>query len=221
MAAVIEHPLSHTVLSGISWDTYERILDEMGESHQRVTYDNGELEFMTISFEHEQFGEWIGQLIFFVALELKTALCSGGSTTLKKSLRNVGLEPDKCYWIHHEKEMRGKKRWKAKIDPPPDLAVEIDITSSWLDRLAIYAALNVPEVWRFDGETLKILVLAANGKYRERTKSLAFPSLPMKEFAGFITKLGRTDEVSLIQEFVAWLRSEVVTNGASRGNGRK
>ena len=65
--------------------------------------------------------------------------------------------------------VRGKRKWNARTDPPPDLAVEIDITTSWLDRLEIYAALEVPEVWRFDRETLKVLVLAANGKYKERT----------------------------------------------------
>ncbi len=74
--------------------------------------------------------------------------------------------------------MRAKEKWHPDTDPPPDLAVEIDISSSWLDRLEIYATLKVPEVWRFVGEKLKVLVLAANGKYKERTKSLAFPALP-------------------------------------------
>lgn len=223
MVAVIERPLEHMVLPHITWETFERILEEVGETHYRVTYQDGKLEFMTISFEQDNIGRWIGRLIFFIALELKMPLCSGGSTTLKESLRTVGLEPDECFWIKHEQSMRGRKKWTASADPPPDLAVEIDITSSWLDRLEIYAALKVPEVWRYDGETLKVLLLGANGKYKERAKSLAFPSLPMNGFAGFVKKLGSADEVSLIQDFTTWLRTDVAAKkpNAERKNGRR
>jgi len=120
--------------------------------------------------------------------------------------------------------MRGKKKWNSKSDPPPDLAVEIDITSSWLDRLAIYAALAVPEIWRYDGETLKVLILGTNRKYRQKTKSLAFPLLPMDAFVQFVAKLGSADEVSLIQEFTDWLHTDVVPQkavGSPRKNGKK
>jgi hypothetical protein len=143
---------------------------------------------------------------------------------LKESLWQVGLEPDKCYWIKHEKEMRGKKRWDAADQPPPDLAIEVDITSSRLDRLGIYASLKVPEVWRFDGEKLKVLILGGNGKYREKSKSVAFPSLPIGEFARFVNKLGSAPEVRLLKEFTAWLRADVVAkkNGtAKQKNGSK
>src|SRR5262245_45096063 len=104
MVAVFEIPPDPFVLHNISWQTFERLLDEMGECHYRITYDNGELEFMTLSLEHENYGEWIGRLIFFVAMELKYPIRSGGSTTLKRSIRKVGLEPDQCFWIQHEKE---------------------------------------------------------------------------------------------------------------------
>jgi Uma2 family endonuclease len=224
MTAIQERPLEHMVLSNISWETFESILREMGESHYRVTYDEGELEFMTISFRHDHAGSWIGRLVFFVALEWNMRICTGGSTTLKQSLRKKGLEPDDCFWIKHEDHMRDKEEWDALHDPPPDLSVEIDITSSSLDRLGIYAALKVPEIWRYDGEDFQVLILGANGKYKERSHSLAFPSLPMKEFAGFVKKLGSADEVSLIKQFTAWLRSLVApkSNGsASRKNGRK
>jgi hypothetical protein len=150
-------------------------------------------------------------------------LCSGGSTTLKQSLRKKGLEPDECFWTTNEKQMRAKMEWNALTDPPPDLGVEIDITSSSLDRLSIYAALKVPEIWHYDGETFKVLILGPDGKYKEKTKSLAFPTLPIAGFARFVAKLGSDDEVRPIQEFIAWLRTEVVPkkNGrAGRRNGR-
>ena len=212
--------MSQMVLPNISWKTYERILDEIGETHYRVTYNNGELEFMTLSLEHESFGEWITKLIFFAAFEFHIKMKCGGSTTLKKSLLNVGLEPDRCYWIKHEKRLRGKRRWNADTDPPPDLAVEIDITSSWLDRMGIYAELKVPEVWRFDGEVLKILILGTNGKYRERSRSEAFPWLPMDRFVEFIVRLNETDEMTLFQEFVTWLRDEVLPSSQPK-NGKR
>jgi Uma2 family endonuclease len=223
MVAIIEWPAEHMVLRNISWNAFERILDDIGETHHRVTYQDGDLEFITISLEHDGYVRWIGHLIFFVAFEMELSLKTGGSTTLKKALRKVGLEPDECFWIKHAAQIRGKKKWNALTDPPPDLAVEIDITSSWLDRLEIYAALKVPEVWRFDGETLKVLVLGANGKYKERVKSVAFPSLPMDDFLRFVKKLDSADELILMREFTDWLRSSGVAKktGGDRKNGRR
>jgi len=200
--------IGRIVLHGISWPGYENILRELGENHVRVTYDDGELEIMTLSFGHENAGEWIGRLVFFLALELRQPLCSGGSTTLKQALRKKGLEPDKCFWLKHERQMRGKKEWDALNDPPPDLVVEVDITSSSLDRLRIYAALGVPEIWHYDGHTFRVLILGAGGKYRAKSKSKAFPTLPIREFSvRFLDSLGATDEVSLIQSFGEWIRA--------------
>ena len=224
MVARVEEPLQHMVFSHISWETFERFLDDMGETHLRAAYTNGDLEFMTISFEHDNFAEWIGRMIFFVALEMTMPIRSGGSTTLKQALKEAALEPDRCFWIKHEKHMRGKKQWNALTDPPPDLAVEIDITTSWLDRLGIYAALKVPEVWRYDGKKLRVLILGAGGSYRERTKSMAFPLLPLNGLIQFIAKVDGMEETALVQEFTRWLRDEVVSkkNGRTeRKNGKK
>jgi Uma2 family endonuclease len=218
MVAIFDTPPEHMVLRNINWQAFERILDEIGETHHRVTYQEGDLEFMTISLEHDAYGRWIGRLIYLFVFEMNLKMKTGGSTTLKKALRKVGLEPDECFWLKHESQMRGKKKWNALADPPPDLAVEIDISTSWLDRLAIYAALGVPEVWRFDGETLKVLVLDSNGKYKVRAKSQAFPSLPMARFLYFVKQLDSAEEISLTREYVEWLRSDVV---AKKVNGRK
>jgi Uma2 family endonuclease len=218
MVVIADEPLVHMVLPGISWETYEKILDEIGETHYRVTYADGELEFMTLSFEHQNYGRWIGRLIFVLAQEFGQPLRTGGSTTLKQVFQKKGLEPDECFWLQNEKMMRGKKKWDALADPPPDLAVEVDITSSWLDRLSIYADLKVAELWRFDGKSLKVLTLTANGKYRERARSLAFPSVPVDRLTTFIARVEDTEEVSLIQEFTTWLRKDVVgkKNGARK-----
>jgi Uma2 family endonuclease len=223
MVATLERPMQQMVLPGITWETFERILDEVGERHFRLAYLNGEMEYMTISFEHNSYGEWMSRLIYLVASVLETNLCSGGSTTLKATLAQAALEPDRCFWIKNAGRMRNKKKWNSASDPPPDLSVEIDITSSWLDRLEIYASLKVPEVWRFDGDTLKVLALTAGGKYKERSKSMAFPQLPMDGFVRFIKKLGSVDEIPLGKEFSEWLRSCIAGKKSSseRKNGRR
>jgi Uma2 family endonuclease len=223
MVATRQNSEQHIVLQNVSWQGYETLLREIGKSHLRLTYDEGELEIMTLSFGHENAGEWLGRLIFFLALELTVPLCSGGSTTLKKALRKKGLEPDKSFWIAHERDMRGKREWDALTDPPPDLVVEVDVTSSSMDRLGIYAALKVPEIWHYDGQVFRVLVLGPGGKYRERLKSPAFPLLPLKEFAGFLEKLGTVDEISLIQSFSEWVRANVLPkkDSASRKNGKR
>jgi len=195
------------VLHSVSWQGYETLLREIGDRHLRLTYDNGELEFRTLSFGHENAGEWIGRLIFFLAVQWNIPVCSGGSTTLKMAIRQKGLEPDKCFWIEHEQDVRGRKDWDGESDPPPDLAIEVDMTRSSLNRLGIYADLGVPEIWRYDGRQLRVMILNASRKYVERSKSRVFPTLPMKDFARFVEKLGSEDEVQLIRTFNEWLES--------------
>src|ERR1700722_2115196 len=99
-AEIAEQPC--VLLDNISWETYEALLDEMGESQVRLTYDNGSLEIMTLSLRHERYGSWIGRLIEMLTFELDIPIGSGGSTTLKRKLKKKGLEPDECYWIQHE-----------------------------------------------------------------------------------------------------------------------
>jgi Uma2 family endonuclease len=205
MIAVRERVDQQFVLHSVSWEGYETLLREIGDRHLRMTYDDGELEFMTLSLGHENAGEWIGRLIFFLAVQWNIPIFSGGSTTLKKAIRKKGLEPDKCFWIKYESAIRGKKEWDAQSDPPPDLVVEVDISSSSLNRLGVYAALGVPEIWRFDGRDFSVLLLGSAGRYVQRSKSRAFPPLPIKDFAGFVKKLGAEDEVALIQSFCEWV----------------
>jgi Uma2 family endonuclease len=106
------------LLENITWQTYERLLREAGERHIRMTYDNGDLEIMTLSFGHENADKLIGRFIETLTLELNIPIRSGGSTTLKKRLKRKGLEPDECYWIKNEKSMRDKTKWDAEKDPP-------------------------------------------------------------------------------------------------------
>src|SRR5262249_12678957 len=143
------------LLSNVNWQSYEDLLEKLEERHIRLSYDRGELEIMTLTHEHEHYGSLLGRLIEALTEELNVPIHSGGSTTFKRKSKRRGLEPDKCYWIQNEPSMRGKKTFDVKTDPPPDLAVDVDISSSSLKRMAIYAALGVPEIWRFDGEVFE------------------------------------------------------------------
>ncbi len=209
------------LLENVSWGTYERLLREAGERHIRMTYDNGELEIMTLSLGHESAGEIIGALIRALALVLGLPLRSGGSTTLRKKLKRKGLEPDKCYWLKNEKAMRDKAQWDAKRDPPPDLAVEVDVTHSSMNRMGIYAAIRIPEVWRYKARKLRVFLLEDDGDYRESESSASFPYLDMTKMNEFVKLAATMDETALVDDFIAWAKKDVLplVSGNPRRNG--
>ncbi|MGB0564629.1 MAG: Uma2 family endonuclease, partial [Spirulinaceae cyanobacterium] len=156
-------PGQRIVLEKVSWQEFEDILVALGDHRTaRIAYADGSLEIMTPSPEHESGKEIIGDLVKALLEELEIEFWTLGSTTLKKS-QIKGLEPDQCFYIAHEAQIRGKKRIDLDIDPPPDLALEIEVTSRTHPQ--IYAALNVPELWRFERGKLQINVLR-NGEYQ-------------------------------------------------------
>jgi Uma2 family endonuclease len=141
---------------------------------------------------------------------------------MKRRLKKKGLEPDRCYWFQHEKEMRGKKRLDLKVDPPPELVLEIDVTRSVMKRMRIYAAIRVPEVWRFKGKQLKAYLLQGDGTYKISDHSQVFPFLAMAELQQFLERAADTDQASLAREFMAWVDKELKPRAqAARKNGKR
>jgi Uma2 family endonuclease len=117
-----------TLLQNISWETFESLLKETGEDrNSRFAYDCGTLEIMTPLYEHESYKIQFDRLIFTLAEELDVGIKSAGSMTLKREIVNRGIEPDNCYYIQNEPAVRNKKEFNLETDPPPDLAIEIDI----------------------------------------------------------------------------------------------
>jgi Uma2 family endonuclease len=142
-------PGQRVLLRDVTWQEFETILDELGEHRAaRIAYDKGVLEIMAPLPEHEDNKEIISDLVKALLEELDIEFRSLGSTTFKKESMAQGIEPDQCFYIKNESKIRGKKRLDLKQDPPPDLALEIDVTS--LTHASIYEALKVPELWRFD-----------------------------------------------------------------------
>ncbi|GGA39058.1 Uma2 family endonuclease [Okeania sp. KiyG1] len=151
---------NRTVLTGVRWETYQALLLDLAENpSKKLTYDQGALEIMTPLPEHEINKGFLGRLVQTTTEVLGLEISSIGSTTLSREDLQKGIEPDECYYITNEALVRGQIKFDFNIDPPPDLAIEIDITSSSLDRLTIYAALGIREIWRFDGKNLFIYCL--------------------------------------------------------------
>ena len=196
------------VLHGISWPTYSALLNDL-EAHpgHRVAFDRGTLEITSPSELHENLKSVIGRMIEQIVLELNIECRSAGSTTWRREDLARGLEPDECYYIANESRVRGREV-NLMVDPPPDLAVEVDITRPGIEKLAIYAALGVPEVWKFDGRKLSGFVLDVGGGYREVRQSAAFPFLQLNELERFLNKLPGTTETRLLREFRDWVRRE-------------
>ncbi|MEH2265742.1 Uma2 family endonuclease [Nostoc sp.] len=198
-----------TVLQNVSWETFEALLRDTGEDRgSRFAYDCGVLEIMTPLFEHENPKIQFDRLIFALAVELKTKIRSAGSTTLKRKTITKGIEPDICYYIQNEPAIRGKQELDLKTDPAPDLAVEIDITSSSVNKLNIYAALGVAELWRYDGEVLKFYQLIES-EYIEIKFSIAFPLISVSDMNRFIQQSKTMDEIDLVQSFRAWVSEKI------------
>ena len=146
-ATLIQNQTSGILLKNISWKTYESLLNELGEHGGiRLTYDRGNLEIMTPSAPHEGSKKILGRFVESVSEELNIEIRSLGSLTCRRQDLARGLEPDQCYYIENENVVWDKEQIDLNQDPPPDLVVEIDITSSSIDRLSLYASLGVPEV---------------------------------------------------------------------------
>jgi Uma2 family endonuclease len=201
MSVVAPHAESRVVLRNISWETFEALLAETDRRGTRFTYDRGMLEIMSPSREHEWIKRLIGRMIETMTLELNIPISSGGSTTLKMQLKERGLEPDECYYVAHEEQVRGRDEVDLAIDPPPDLAIEVDITASSLDQLSIYASLGVPEVWLCDGVKIRVYEFQAGGAYVQRERSPSFPFLCLEQIEQFLGQRGAMDETTLIRRF--------------------
>ena len=172
-------PGQRMLLKDVNWQEFEAILEDLGENRaSRIAYENRTLEIMSPLPEHETRKVLIGDLLKALMEELEIEFWSLGSTTFKNEFMGEGIEPDDCFYIENEVKIRGKERIDLRIDPPPDLALEIDVSSR--THPSIYQNLGVPELWRFEKGKLKIYVLR-NGEYVESEFSPHFPNLPLTE----------------------------------------
>jgi len=201
---VLTLPEQRVVLHNVSWETYERILAEHNDCRSpRFTFDHGELEIVTLSAEHERPSERIADLAKALADAMDLEVEALGSTTFKRQELERGFEPDSCFYVQNFERVRGKDRIDLAVDPPPDLVVEVDITSPSISKLPILAEFGVPEVWRFDGERLSMLRLV-QGSYKEVDMSEVFPGVSAQAISQLLEggkSLGETGWLRLVR---AW-----------------
>ncbi|AFY54748.1 hypothetical protein Riv7116_2225 [Rivularia sp. PCC 7116] len=201
-------PGQRVLLRDVTWEEFEAIIEELGEHRAaRIAYDRGVLEIMAPLPEHEDDKEIIGDLVKALLEELEIEFRSLGSTTFKNQIMLQGIEPDQCFYIENESKIRGKKRLDLTQDPPPDLALEIDVTSR--THPSIYEALKVPELWRFEKGKLQINLLQ-NGDYVVSEQSKTFPNFDLAEILPQYLEQSKTAGRNfVIKAFRNWVREQI------------
>ncbi|WP_017323853.1 Uma2 family endonuclease [Synechococcus sp. PCC 7336] len=201
-------PGQRLLLQDVSWPEFEAILAELGEHRgTRIAYDNGLLEIMAPLPEHESVKETIGDLLKALLEELEIEFLTLGSTTFKNSKMLKGIEPDQCFYIQHEAKVRGKKRLDLTVDPPPDLALEVDIISR--THPETYAALGVPELWRRAGREVSIYQLR-DGEYFEVNESPTFLGWPLQaEIPKYVEQSQTEGRNRAMRAFRLWVRARL------------
>jgi Uma2 family endonuclease len=201
-------PDGRVLLYDVPWEMYARLVKTFeGKRNVRLTYDRGSLEIMAPSFEHDDDGDFLADLAKILIEEFGLPIRRGGSMTLKRKRWKKGLGPDRCFWIANAAKLEGVRQLDLRIHPPPDLAIEIDVTNPSLDRFGIYAKLGVPELWRLDGDELKFHRLDGK-KYAEAATSQAFPGISPGDLLPFLRQArGAADQGPATRDFRAWVRA--------------
>ncbi|MEM1303930.1 MAG: Uma2 family endonuclease [Planctomycetota bacterium] len=214
MAMLDESPVlsgvtdASVVLEGVSWKTYERLLQGIGDDHVSVTYDNGLMEIeMSPSRKHELDADFLRSLVTLVSVLKDIPVEAGGETTHKREDLAKGLEPDGCYWIANEKTMRGVADLDLSEHPAPDLVIVVDVTSRSVNKIAIYAELGVPEIWHVDRDELVFLVLdKSGGTYTTVETSLSFPFVSRSLVSAALKSSGTHGQSSALKRLVSDLK---------------
>jgi Uma2 family endonuclease len=196
---------------------YERLLIERDKIRKdiRLTYDHGRLEIMTVSRTHERWKSVLARLLEMFAFALRIPLVSSGNLTIRRQDLARGLEPDVCYYVQNANAMSEVRELDLSRDPPFDLVLEVEYSQTVETRLPILDSLGVNEVWRFDGNKLRVLLRQPQGGYRETTKSAAFPQLPIAEFEGFLRRTGTMNDTELAWQFFEWVQRTLVPPAAN------
>ena len=198
MDAVLDKTQS-VVLHNISWNSYKQITDSLqDETPAHFTFDRGKLEIMVLSLKHENLKKILAMLFERLSEALDIEIFAGGSTTFQRKDLERGFEPDECYYVQNADVMRGKDNVDLDFDPPSDLTIEIDVKHSSLNRMSIFAAIGIPEVWRYDGENLTIYLLN-DAVYETSNTCSVLPNITAER----LSKLIETGRYSSHREFLS------------------
>ena len=204
-------PGESLLLTGVAWEDYEQLLDWRDDWRRtvRLTYDHGKLGIMVVTNLHERLRKMLALLIEAWISETGGDYVPSGQLTHKRKDLERGFEPDECYYIQNWQKVPGLREVDFTVDPPPDLSIEVEVSRSVLGRLPIIAAFKVPEVWRYDGERVTVLLLDTDGTYRESPVSVAIPNFPFANAPHYLGMAAAIDAgfASIDRQFRAWIRS--------------
>lgn len=193
----------------ISWREYKQLTEELTEwPGKRLTYDGGCLEIMSPLAKHEQYKELLSRIGAVVADEMEIDIECLGSTTFTEDWLDKGTEPDTCFYVANAAAIIGKRRIDLNIDPPPDIAVEVDITNPSIKKLSIYKAMNVPEVWLYNEKRLRIFLLSEKG-YELLTNSRSFPVLTSEALTQTLEQSKTQGQSAALRTFRKWLKTQL------------
>ena len=199
---------SFLIRENVSWKEYEDLLEQVGEATWlRIAYDDGTLEIMTVGPKHEKFATLIEGLVGVIRLRLRMNIVFFGSSTMRKEKKRKGIEPDACFYVQTAEALGNRMDLDFEKDPPPDVAVEVDVTRHSISKFGIYAGLGVPEVWIYDGKELKIHLLEQD-EYLPAIESQALPILSGPILSKFLSQLREEGELQAILAFDDWLQSQ-------------
>jgi Uma2 family endonuclease len=192
----------------VTWDEYEELLEQVGETRHglRISYNDGTLKVMSLSSEHEQYVIFINSLVIHLRLRFHLNIRFFGSATMRKKKKSKGNEPDACFYVQTAAALGNRINLDFTVDPPPDVVVEVDIHHDSTDNDPIYAALGVPEIWRYDGWKATILLLQGDG-YVEAETSNALPMITSAILTDYLTRMQEDGEFTAIIAFDEWLQS--------------
>ena len=195
-------------LQNVDWDDYEHLLTQMESRHpgHRLSYDCGSLIIVSPSAEHEQYKEFALRLIHILSEEMEVDIETRGAATFKSKLLKKGLEPDTCVYVQNAARIIGKRRIILGVDPPPDVAVEIDMSNDSIDKFPIYAAIGVPEIWRYDGKASRFYRLVGES-YEVMRESVAFPSFTAEDFGQYLERSVVEGQTAAAKAFRRMLRA--------------
>lgn len=193
----------HRVLiDGVSWQTYSALVDESEHASGRMSYDEGTLEIMCPALPHESSKSLIGRMIDMFTFIRRIEIRSSASTAFRRNDLKRGFEADESYYIQNAELIRGRREIDLSIDPPPDLVIEVEITKSAINKLRMFASMEIPEVWRYDGKVLSIGVLQSD-RYSESELSRVLPGFPVALASELLSQRFDVGETELIRKFTA------------------
>jgi Uma2 family endonuclease len=204
-------PGERVYATGIPWSVYAKLADfrDANRSGVKITFDRGRLEIMSPSYRHEKPNLRLGLIVVTLVEELGLQLVSARSTTFRREQAEQGLEPDDCFYIARAGAVVGVEDIDLSIHPPPDLVIEVDVTSSSVPKEPIYAPMGVPELWRHEDGEVTIRLLQPGQTYQTADRSLAFPQVTAADLDRLLVQTNHLDDIGAIRHYRAWARTLV------------